>query len=325
MRQKGPAPARALVTRIPDASLPGPTRQIGQEIAGVFKGWFETLAPETRRAYARDFQEFAAFVGAADPGQAASLLFSKTHGEANALVFQYAAELKAKDLAPATISRRLASLKALNRLVRTFGLVPWTLERPRGVKVTKYRDTFGPGAAAVEGVLKDLDGKADPISSRNLAILALLFEHGLRRHEVSSIDLEHFDRPNRRLWLKRKARAERKAYVPSDRVLRALERWLAVRGSAPGPLFTALDRGHAGGRLSDTSIYRIIRGYGLKRPHGVRHSAITHVAEVTKDVRMAQQFADHGSITTTQVYFDNLKDLHAEAVDQVFNKKPPKP
>ncbi len=36
--------------------------------------------------------------------------------------------------------------------------------------------------------------------------------------------------------------------------------------------------------------------------HVLRHSAITHIYRRTKDIRLAQRFARHKSITTTSIY-----------------------
>ena len=298
--------------------IPG-TRHVRQELLELYATWFGNLKPATRRAYGEDFRQFTEFMGAASPQEASAELFSGTHGEANAAVFKWSSALKEKGLAPSTIARRLAALRAVNRIFRSVGLVPWTVELPR-LRIEKYKDTFGAGGDAVERVLKDLEGKDGPIPARDLAIIALLFEHALRRGEVASLDVEHLDEANGRIWILGKAREKRQAVIPSDRARIAIRRWLAVRGSVPGPLFTALDPGHAGGRLSTTSIYRIVHAYGLKRPHGVRHAGITKVIDETGDLRLAQQFARHKDPKITMRYYDNVRDIHSEAVDRVFNK-----
>jgi len=103
-----------------------------------------------------------------------------------------AQHLLERGLAPATVNRRLAALRSLVALARTLGLVGWTLE-VGSVKAERYRDTRGPGVAAVRRLLAAVEGRVDPKALRDRAILRLLFDLGLRRAEVVGFDLEHLD------------------------------------------------------------------------------------------------------------------------------------
>ena len=102
----------------------------------LVNAFLDGLAPTTISAYRRDLEDFRMFVGAENLAAAAERLLSTGLGEANVLALAYRADLIRGGRAPATINRRLSSLRALVALARTVGLVPWRLE----VKSLKPRD-----------------------------------------------------------------------------------------------------------------------------------------------------------------------------------------
>jgi integrase/recombinase XerC len=228
------------------------------------------LKPATRKAYGEDLAAFAAWMGAPSTAAAAAVLVAQPHGDANALAFEYRSTLLMRKLAASTVNRHMAAIKFVTRMARLGGQIAWELEIP-SMKVETYRNTLGPGRKSVAEVVQELLPKADALSARNLAIIGLLFNQGLRRGEVAGLDLEHLDPERGRMSILGKGRSGREWVTLARGTLEYLERWLAARGTAPGPLFVGLDRASKHGRLSDTSIYRMIRGYGLGRPHGLRH------------------------------------------------------
>jgi integrase/recombinase XerC len=69
--------------------------------------------PTTLLAYAKDLADFAAYLGLASTTAAVETLVAGTAGRANALALGYKAHLTGRDLAPATIARRLAALRSV--------------------------------------------------------------------------------------------------------------------------------------------------------------------------------------------------------------------
>jgi integrase/recombinase XerC len=269
---------------------------------------------QTLRAYRRDIDDFAAFAGVAAEHAAARIL-GNGRGEANGLALAYRASLQARGLSPATVNRRLAALRSLVKLGRTLGLVTWTLEVP-GLRAEAYRDTAGPGKAGVRKLLEQLAGRQNPNALRDRAIVRLAYDLGLRRKEIVGLDVEHLDMEAGTAAVLGKGRAQKaKLSLPGPTRL-ALVAWLAARGPQPGALFVRLDRGGRGnGRLDGGSVYRIVRGLGERvgiraRPHGLRHSAITELLELTGgNIREVQQFSRHRSVQTVLRYDDNRADL----------------
>jgi len=140
------------------------------------------------------------------------------------------------------------------------------------------------------------------------------------RSEVCSLDVEHYDRENNRLWIKGKGHTDRIAVTIAQKTGNAIELWLTERGYAPGALFLNLDRSGKGEeRLTSNGLYKMIKLYGVKlgldiRPHGLRHSSITCYLNSSKgDVRGAQRLSRHKKLETLMIYDDNRSDLGGKA------------
>jgi integrase len=90
----------------------------------------------------------------------------------------------------------------------------------------------------------------------------------------------------------------------------ALEDWIAVRGTEPGPLFYAINKG---GRLIPHRLTpQVVRSMLLKRaeeagvttfsPHDLRQTFISDLLDAGADLATVQQLAGHANVTTTARY-----------------------
>jgi len=273
--------------------------------------------PRTLRAYSQDLADLARFAGCATVEDAARLLLGRGHGEANALALAYRASLVERGLAPATINRRLAAVRALVKLARTLGMVAWTLEVP-GLRSENYRDTRGPGNAAIREVLDALAKRSDVKAKRDRAILRLLYDLALRRSEVTRLDVEDCDLEAGTLAVVGKGRAAKvKLTLPSE-TAEALVHWIAARGTETGALFPNLDRAGKGKRLTGAGLWYMVKSYGLGRPHGLRHAAITEALDLMNgNLRAVQRYSRHRDARILGVYDDNRTDLAGEVARRV--------
>jgi len=313
-----PAPAR-VATRPPhdrvDVDVVDPaTLAAGDALLTAF---LAGRSPLTLRAYRRDLEDVHRFLGVPTVAHAAALLLAHGHGAANGLALAYRADLVGRELAAATINRRLAALRSLVKIARTLGLVPWALE-VANVKSQGYRDTRGPGDDGYRRLLAVLDRRPAPAVHRDRAAVRLLFDLALRRGEVVSLDVAHLDLDAGVVRVRGKGQTERVPLTLPDPTRAALAAWLAVRGTMPGPFFVNFDRARKGlgRRLTGRSLHRIVRELGeeagLKevRPHGLRHAAITAALDRTGgDIRAVQRFSRHRDVRVLAVYDDNREDL----------------
>src|SRR5262245_65269760 len=126
----------------------------------------------TRREYARDLEDFAAFAGVPSREAAIRSLLEGGLAAANALGLAYKTSLLERGLSPATVNRRLSALRSVVALARLVGLASFRLE-VSGEKSEPYRDTRGPGRRAIERLLAAVEGEGVR-AQRDRALLRLL-------------------------------------------------------------------------------------------------------------------------------------------------------
>ena len=293
---------------------PAPLAGLSGAGEALLATWFAGKDAATVRAYSRDLTDFAQYAGALNVGAALEALLALAPGEANALALHYRGALLASGKAPATVNRHLAALRSVVKLARVLGRITWALE-VAGVEAVAYRDTRGPGATGFRALVRMLEQRTDAKGRRDLAIVRLLFDRGLRRQEVVTLDVAHYDRTAHTLAVMGKKRRSRELLTIPTPTVAALEAWLAVRGLEPGPLFTNCDRAGKGERLTGRSIARITgaagesAGIGAVRPHGLRHAAITHALDVAAgDTRRVAKFSRHRNLNTLLIYDDARTD-----------------
>jgi len=276
--------------------------------------------PTTLRAYRQDLADFARFVGASGPGPAVDLLVSGTAGQANRLALGYRAHLSERRLAPATVARRLAALRSLVKLARMLGRVSWSLD-VEGPRTEAYRDTRGPGLDGWRALLaRARAGATTPKGKRDLALIRLMHDLGLRRGEAVALDVADLDFHGRTVAVIGKGKAEPVRLTLNGPTAAALRDWIEAHPDPrpAAPLFVRLDPGAvAPTRIDADNVARMVRALGRKaglargvRPHGLRHQAITRILELTAgNLVAAQKFARHADPKTTQRYDDNRRDV----------------
>ena len=142
-------------------------------------------------------------------------------------------------------------------------------------------------------------------------MLEVLYASGIRVGELCGLDLDDVDRARRVLRVLGKGAKERTVPlgVPA---LQAVERWLAQgrptlagRTAATG----AVPRRPRGGRIDPRTVRRVVHalladvpGAPDLGPHGLRHSAATHLLEGGADLRSVQELLGHATLATTQIY-----------------------
>lgn len=112
-------------------------------------------------------------------------------------------------------------------------------------------------ASLIQNCIED----ESPIGIRDAAIISILFGTGLRREEITKLNLDDYDSENAKLVVYGKRSKQRIAYL-GEGALAALTGWLEIRGNNTGPLFLSVKRGgylRHGRRLSPQSIYYLLK------------------------------------------------------------------
>ncbi len=244
-------------------------------------------------------------------------------------------------LSRATIARRAASARALTAFAHGRGLLaddPGALlgtlkarrELPEVLAVDEMLAVLGEGrphpvgpAAAAAG--PDGAGPANPavapagagpgglaaaVDLRDTAIMELLYATGIRVSELCGLDVDDVDRGRRTIRVFGKGAKERVVPygIPAGD---AVARWRSagrptlVRDLS-GP---ALFLGARGRRLDPRTARRVVHARIAAAwpvpdtgPHGLRHTAATHMLEGGADLRSVQEMLGHASLATTQIY-----------------------
>lgn len=162
-----------------------------------------------------------------------------------------------------------------------------------------------------------------PKGRRDAAMIASMLGAGLRRFEVSGLDLADYVAPRTAgktpHFQIRHGKGDKHAIVPAPPdVADAIADWIEVRGSAPGPLFSASGGRRRplkpGSRLSPAGVYKVLltRAYEAKlahtAPHDLRRTMITDILTRTGDLAFAQRRARHASSDTTRKYDKRADD-----------------
>lgn len=277
--------------------------------------WLTGLASTTARAYTKDLAKFAEHHGYGDTATMATELIAAGHATAADALNRWKAAMIAAELAPSTINRRLSAVRSMVRHAHEGALISWVVTT-KGVKSKVYRDTRGPGVPAVGRMVEALSSTDTPKAARDLALVRLMFDAGLRRGEVVALDLVDVDVERCTVLVIGKGHTEREPITVADRTCEAIVAWVEHRGNKPGPLFINLDRAGKGGRLTGRSVARIVNALGITvgaghvTPHGLRHTAITAALDESNgNTRAAQRFSRHADARTLNVYDDARTDM----------------
>lgn len=267
-----------------------------------FEASLTDAATSTARAYASDVAGFVAFAGRM--GVATPAEVTRLH------VRRWVAQLATRDLARATIARRVAALR------RYFA---W-LQRRAVVRADPTVGLRAPsGGSRLPRVLRqdELDALLDDPSSaidedpphrrlRDDAVIELLYGSGLRVAELCGLRTDDVDLSGGTVRVLGKGSKWRQVPLTPG-AIEALGAWsrsgraeLETADSPTDLVFLNL-RGRA---LGPRDCRRILdrRAVDPTHPHALRHTFATHLLDGGADLRVVQELLGHSDLSTTQRY-----------------------
>lgn len=274
-------------------------------------------SPHTVRAYLGDvvgLLDHAAKLGARDLGD---LDLPMLRG--------WLAILRRRGAARTTIARRSAALRTFTAWAQATGR---TATDPGALLASPRAHRTLPPVLDASEAAAAMQPPRDPetaIGARDRLILELLYATGIRVSELVGLDLDDVDRRRRVLRVLGKGNKQRT--VPYGLAAeRALDAWLAERRAelAVAESGAALLLGARGRRIDPRTVRTVVHravaavpGAPDIGPHGLRHSAATHLLDGGADLRTVQELLGHASLATTQLYthisVERLRQTYARA------------
>ena len=285
---------------------------------------FAQVKPTSVRSYTKGVRNFFAFAAA-----------QNLHGITRDALLAYRANLAALvaegKYKPSTANLYLVATRLFTQFLYSEGILPVNpAEHLKGLKVERGHAKDPLSTDATRKIIGSFDTSTLK-GIRDRAMYTLMTTCGCRCVEVARANVEDIvDRRGKTFfYLQGKGRDDRTecVEVPSP-VLKMIRAYLDAREQAAGaslspssPLFASVSNRNKGGRLSTTSISRVIktafRANGFDSPrltaHSLRHTAATTMIEHGVSLRQVQECLRHKSLCVTQVYLDELDRFNNNA------------
>jgi len=282
------------------------------------------LTPQTRRAYHADL---VAFFGTdlITLDDCRSITFVD--------VIAYRNRLSDDGLKPATINRKLSSIRALYKVLMAAGALPTNPADAALVKGFKPQRTLRGKTISTDDIstiLTAADAEKGLRGLRDQAMLRTLLYTGLRRSEVVSMNwsLIHHEAGHVVLELPVTKSGVPQSVKLSPVVVSALDRYrkaLDTAGVDCDAVWISLTR-NKGQRITDHTAYRCVLRYAemlsiKMTPHSFRHTCATLAMEGGATPQQVQGHLRHASVTTTMQYYEDRNLLTDNATDYILNEE----
>jgi integrase/recombinase XerD len=279
------------------------------------------LAKNSIAAYRRDLEKFGKFLGQAglddvDPAK----------------ILSFEISLRSAGLSPASINRIESTLRSFFKHMQIeYGMSDPTLEITPSKSVRRL-----PKALSINQIISIIDAsfrESVPITSRDRAMLELLYSSGARVSELIGInanDINQADSDGAKITtIKLRGKGSKERIVPlGSFATKAIDDY--VTRIRPGlsakskKSVSALFLNARGARISRQSAWQIVldaaQAAGVTddvSPHVFRHSYATHLLDGGADIRVVQELLGHASVTTTQIYtlvtIDKVRETYSTA------------
>ncbi len=269
----------------------------------------------TELSYRRDLKKVIAFLRARELTDWVSV----TEDDLKA----YIASMDEQNFAAATISRNIASIKALFHFMTQEGIIKKDISD--GLKAPKIEKKM-PEVLTMEEVIRLLDQPSGDSHKeiRDKAMLELLYATGIRVTELITLKVSDVNLPMSFIICKD---AHKERVIPFGKAAKnALVRYLGeareqmIEDKSSDVLFCNF----SGAPMSRQGFWKLIKYYAKKAgitaditPHTLRHSFAAHLVENGADLRSVQEMLGHSDISTTQIYanmnHNRIREVYAKA------------
>ncbi len=240
----------------------------------------------------------------------------------------YLQDLAAEGFKPATLARRLSSIRQFHGFLYTEALRPddptVTLEGPkRGASLPKVISVDDVSRllaqARAEAEKPGLTPHARMAALRLQAMIELLYATGLRVSELVALPAQSIRSDREGLIVRGKGNKERLVLI-TGAAREAVRQYRAALKPGQDSRFlfpAASELGHMPRQVFARELKRLAGAAGIRAdllsPHVLRHAFATHLLQNGADLRIVQQLLGHADIATTQIY-THVLDERARAM-----------
>ncbi len=262
------------------------------------------LADNSIRAYVSDLQSFLNHIEKLGIAEFSQL--ELTH------LRSWLANIQSTGASRATMARRIVSIRAFTYWAASEGWIladiGANLAIPKPHKTLPEVLSHNEADLVLQAIQSKRDEQPTPLNIRDLAMIEVLYASGIRVSELCGLDLGDFDQSRNTLQVLGKGNKERVVPLGIPAV-KALQNWLSearpqlINESSASAIFL----GSRGKRIDQRTVrevvYDAMSAIGSHMsPHGLRHTAATHLLEGGADLRTVQEILGHSSLATTQIY-----------------------
>ena len=262
------------------------------------------LADNSIKGYVSDLQSFLTHME--------KLGITEFHNLELTHLRSWLANLQSMGISRATLIRRIVSIRAFTYWATSNGWIASDigaqLSIPKPHKTLPAVLNQSDTTIVLDSLQTRCDQEPTPIHYRDLAAVEILYAAGIRVSELCGLNLADIDRSRNTLRVIGKGDKERTVPLGIP-AIRALENWISL---ARPQLATEISGqavfiGSRGKRIDQRTIreivYQAMSAVGSTMgPHGLRHTAATHLLEGGADLRTVQEILGHSSLSTTQIY-----------------------
>ncbi len=274
----------------------------------------------TAKAYRKDLAGFFAFAEELGCASLGDIGIIELRG--------WLASQRATGLSSATLARRATSVRLFFAWALATKVISHDPASALVIPKVSKRLPHVLGQEQAVAVLERVAIRADddsPVHIRDKAIIEVLYATGIRVGELVGLDVSDVDTHRKTMRVRGKGNKER--VVPfGELALDALHAYLTTARPQLENAFSkdALFLGARGKRVDQrvirtvvTQVLESLSEVPMISPHGLRHSAATHLLEGGADIRAVQEILGHASLSTTQVYthvsMDRLRAVFEQA------------
>jgi integrase/recombinase XerC len=282
------------------------------------------LSAHSIRAYAGDLKSLINHLNALGVSDISRLDLSH--------IRSWLATMQVRGGARTSLSRRAVSIRLFTKWAFKNGLtssdVGLTLAIPKAHRTLPDVLDIPSALLAMESLATRVGEEQSSTSLRDCAMVEVLYASGARVAELCGLDFEDVDYERQTIRVLGKGNKERTIPIGNP-AMSALKVWLkdgrpslASKESA-NAVFVGVRGKRIDQRTVRTVVYEALSAVeGIERmgPHGLRHSAATHLLEGGADLRTVQEILGHASLATTQIY----THVSTERLQKAFKQAHPR-